>query len=219
MSRACLVMQLCAFMAVASTQVRAQAQSEAPAERTALTSGLQGPTAGPRARRGTHFIVEGSLGLGLSRSPSFHGAATFGGGGRVPGTPLRGYLLFSVAGHRATQDALGSRRVRFDTFFGVGARLYVAPLPALRLYGELLGGAQRAVDTVSPPVGRNLHVEGYRPELRAGFGFQVRPIEALSIGLGVTRRAFEDEYEQVAASEGLRPLTRWIGHATTTWHF
>lgn len=176
------------------------------------------PDESPRApagkRDGTHFLLEASVGMALARELGYQGDVVFGAGGRMPGTPLRLYFLTSVASSRFHRDSDLGGRLRFDVFGGLGVRAYVPIVPGFRLYGELLGGVQRASDTVSPVQGRSLHMEGVRPELRAGAGFQVRPERSFALGAGIVYRAFEDPFDLVADDHDLAPLTRWTANAT-----
>ena len=188
-------------------------------------------TAGPVRAHGTHFILEGEGGVGLTNTAlvsSCYGL-TLGYGGRFRGAPLRYYLVASYSRGMLDADLDNSisyaNRSVSENVLTVGPRLYIPVAKNVRIFFQGLGGF--ATTTAYWKVN---DVESYRADdtgLAARFsgGIQARLAPWMSLGFSMERLVFWNrENEQATAAfvgfsqevdEG--DQSRLLG--TFTWHF
>ena len=103
-------------------------------------------TGSPVAAHGTHFILEGEGGVGLTNTAlvsSCYGV-TLGYGGRFRGMPLRYYLVANYSRGMLDADLDNSisyaNRAVSENVFTFGPRLYIPVAKNVRLFFQGLGG-------------------------------------------------------------------------------
>ncbi len=188
-------------------------------------------SASPVAAHGTHFILEGEGGVGLTNTAlvSTCYGVTLGYGGRFRGFPLRYYLVANYS--RGALDAdldnsisYANRQVS-ENVLTVGPRLYIPVAKNVRLFFQGLAGF------ANTSAHWNVNdVESYRADdtgLAARFsgGIQARLAPWMSVGFTMERLVFWDrENERATAAfvgfsqevdEG--DQSRLLG--SLTWHF
>lgn len=187
--------------------------------------------ASPAAAHGTHFILEGEGGVGLTNTAlvsSCYGV-TLGYGGRFRGAPLRYYLVASYSRGMLDADLDNSisyaNRAVSENVFTVGPRLYIPVAKNVRVYFQGLGGF--ASTTADWKVN---DVESYRaqdtgPAARFSGGIQARLAPWMSLGFSMERLVFwnRENERATAAFVGFSQevdegdQSRILG--TFTWHF
>jgi hypothetical protein len=164
-------------------------------------------SASPAAARGTHFLLEGEGGMGLTDldMEAARWGVNLGYGGKFKGAPLRFYLLAGWSGSRIAADLeTGPSTLDYRTdgnLLTFGPRLYVPVGPNVRLLLECLGGFYWADASFLVNEIERHEVEDSGIAARFGAGIQVRLIEQLSLGLKVERTVTSDpEHDQAAAA-------------------
>ncbi len=160
--------------------------------------------------RGTIFLLEGGAGLGVTDSSesAWFWQAAFGVGGKLRGFPPRFYFLVDYSGDELDSTlhspAGVADRTLVDHLLLFGPRIYLPLNPRIRIYFQgLLGSFWSQSEWLVNSV------ESYQPSDRGmagkfSFGLQLRPLKALSIGVGIDRVVFwgREQDPAVAAMTG-----------------
>jgi hypothetical protein len=196
------------FVGVGPGLARAAPPEVEPAEDD-RTSPTKPDTAG-----GSHFLLEGSAGFGLAGASGFTWGGLLGAGGRVPGSPLRLYLvgeLTESTSERQRTTAATTELVEYEAMdASLGLRGYVPVYGRLRFFSDALIGRTRS----STPGDAEFAAASTWTNLFAlAAGLQLRVIDELSCGAR-GRVAFSGD-DGLGGSAG----QRWSAAATLTAHF
>jgi hypothetical protein len=140
--------------------------------------------------KGSHFLVEGGLGMAASQGSEAMAYLLFGGGGKVFSTPVRLYAFgeaarITLAGARHT-DGAASAVVLTDLSLGV--RAYMPVVGPLRVFADAAVGQSRSEASPASPGERAANMDGCGA---LSVGAQLRFLPELSVG-GRVRHAFYD---------------------------
>ncbi len=176
-------------------------------------------------KKGTHFVAElqGGAALFGSGGPAF--GALFGGGGRIPGSRPRLYLIGEVAGYGARtageSAALDLEYIDQRSYLDVaaGLRIYVPLLYGFRAMADAQAGGSRVSARLERSGLPPRSGVGWRPLFQVAVGVQYRIRRWLSLGLRHRILLTNDDLA------GLRELVqaeaphRSLLTASLTWHF
>jgi hypothetical protein len=146
----------------------------------------------PVLAKGTHFILEGGGGIGITdatASVKFWDVA-FGYGGKFRSLPLRFYVVGNYSGDVSRGDGPSYTHRVTDNMLLVGPRIYIPVARNMRIYGQALFGglwasAQWNVNGIEQ---YNPHDNGLAGKF--SLGFQARLARWFSVGLVYDRMAF-----------------------------
>ena len=190
----------------------ALAQDREPRPEPVLDVPPSPPDFAARRKRGTHFFAELQAGAPMSAPSGPSGALLLGGGGKMPGSPLRVYFIteFGMAARSGQQPGDAGQLL----WLAPGLRLYL-PLPVgLRVFAELSAGAVYLRDEVI--AGRSdIYVSRWETQLTIAGGLQYRFIRELSVGARMAHRFVDDTRQDTR----LRQWGGWTPTGSVTWHF
>lgn len=151
----------------------------------------------PAFAKGTHYLLEGNVGLGSSpydgEDPGLGVGISVGPTFKLVDAPFRFHVLAGWQSRwSAGSTALGHRLDRTDTALFISERTVLPLFFPLRIYLELGGGLAWA-DRSSAFGSSDSTLDPY---VVTAFGAQLRWVEALSVGL---RAAWEPIHGQVSA--------------------
>jgi hypothetical protein len=148
--------------------------------------------ASPARAAGTHFILEGGGGLGLTdlQATGPFWDITFGYGGKLKGFPPRFYIVSNYSG--SALSGTGSRYLHEmrDHAFLAGPRVYLPIARNLRIYGQaLFGGFWSSADwTIHDLEHYRARDDGVAGKFSVGFQARISPV--LSVGALYDRMVF-----------------------------
>ncbi len=215
MLRTRLLFSALIFFGVRPGLARAAPLDRAPAAPLAPANGESASLA--RAdKAGSHFLLEGSAGFGVAGASGVALSGMLGAGGRVPGSPLRLYLVGELAqstSERARSSEGSAELVQYESLdVSLGLRGYVPVYGRLRFFADALLG--RTLSTASEE-SELAHAQVWTNLFALAAGLQLRVIDELSCGVR-TRVAFEGDGE---GSSSVATVQRWSAGATLTAHF
>ena len=184
-----------------------------PAGRTSAQHGARAP--------GTHYLLEGGAGVSLARLPGPSFDVSVGAGGRLLGTPLRGYALAQVGYGRLDREetrAWAEER-RQDVSLSAGVRLYLALPDRLRVHLDVLGGPGWVSSELSRRGAASLDERRWYPQLILAPGAQFRLFRELSLGLRAKWLVSKTGLDALREAAGVERRHPWSLLAGTTWHF
>ncbi|MDX9720630.1 MAG: hypothetical protein RBU37_07775 [Myxococcota bacterium] len=157
--------------------------------------------------QGTHFIAEAELGVAMPMGAELDEAgmgigATFGFGGKVPGTFVRGYLLAQANFSQFSINRCGVQGLdRHVTDTALGARMLIPLFDSIRVFGDVLLASAWVSSQELDSAGMRYWIEDADPRMAAIFsaGIQFRPMSLLSLG---ARADFLTLLDQTELPEG-----------------
>jgi hypothetical protein len=161
-----------------------------------------------RRRRGTFFIGELTLGTTLVGAGGSSIGGLLGVGGKIPGVPLRLYLIGSLRHTQAAQAGGGVDSVPYDntlstTDLGLGLRLYIPVVGPFRIMADGVIGSTM-LSARSEWAGGGETESSSLPYAEVGVGPQFRILYHLSLG---ARASWT--FVDTTRFNGVGPLTDW----------
>lgn len=172
--------------------------------------------------QGTHFIVEGGVGVMQGFSPEGEadlGRSTnlmFGVGGRPGGSWLRFY--FVLEGLNGTYMRPHEQNFRIITLertmneLGAGVRIFAPCTPNFRLFADLEGVVVFSTTHFEGAYTYDFDTSEVDGGFRMGFGFHYRPVELFSIGARFSLTAAFDHFDSEDGRAWLVGFESEYGH-------
>jgi hypothetical protein len=165
---------------------------------------------------GSHFLLEGNAGFGIAGASGVTLGGVLGAGGRVPGTPLRLYLvgeLVQSESERELTSAGTTELVQYEALdASLGLRGYVPVYGRLRFFADALVGRTLNTSSADSELAR---AREWTNLFALAAGLQLRIIDELSCGARGRVAFAEDSEGFSSAGTG----QRWSMSATLTAHF